>query len=108
MLFVESPETIDEMHKICQALDKPLLANMVTGGKTPILPADELKKVGYSIVIHPAAGFLSCAAGLAQAFGDLKKNGTITDATPMYKFTDFNEMIGFPAVWAFDKKYSED
>lgn len=108
ILFVESPESVEEMTKVCQSFDKPLLANMVTGGKTPVLPAEELKKLGYTIVIHPAAGFLSCAAGLAQAYGDLKKNGTVTETTPMFNFADFNEMIGFPAVWAFDKKYPED
>ena len=108
VLFVESPESVEEMSKVCKALDKPLLANMVTGGKTPVLPAEQLKALGYTIVIHPAAGFLSCAAGLHTAYSDLKKNGTVTAATPMYEFSEFNKMIGFPKVWEFDKKYAED
>ncbi len=108
VLFVESPESVEEMSKVCKALNKPLLANMVTGGKTPVLPADQLKALGYTIVIHPAAGFLSCAAGLHTAYSDLKRNGTVTSATPMYEFSEFNKMIGFPKVWEFDKKYAED
>ena len=108
VLFVESPESVEEMAKVCKALNKPLLANMVTGGKTPVLPAEQLKALGYTIVIHPAAGFLSCAAGLHTAYSDLKKNGTVTSATPMYEFSEFNKMIGFPKVWEFDKKYAED
>lgn len=108
VLFVESPESVEEMSKVCKALDKPLLANMVTGGKTPVLPAEQLKALGYTIVIHPAAGFLSCAAGLHTAYSDLKKNGTVTSATPMYEFAEFTKMIGFPKVWEFDKKYAED
>lgn len=107
VLFVESPESVQEMEQICKALDKPLLANMVTGGKTPVLPGDQLKQLGYTIVIHPAAGFLSCAAGLNAAYSDLKANGTVTDKTPMYDFMAFTKMIGFEKVWEFDKKYSE-
>jgi len=108
VLFVEAPESIEEMQKVCQSLNKPLLANMVTGGKTPVLPGKELKALGYTIAIHPAAGFLSCAAGLEKAFMDLREHGTVTDATPMYDFSEFTNMIGFPDVWAFEKRYAED
>lgn len=108
VLFVESPESVDEMAHICSALRKPLLANMVTGGRTPVLPAKELKALGYTIVIHPAAGFLSCAAGLHKAYSDLKENGTVTGATPMYEFSEFSKLMGFPAVWEFEKRYGED
>jgi 2-methylisocitrate lyase-like PEP mutase family enzyme len=108
VLFVEAPESIEEMKQVCDSLNKPLLANMVTGGKTPVLPGKELKALGYTIAIHPAAGFLSCAAGLDKAFQDLKEHGTVTEATPMYDFSEFTNMIGFPDVWAFDKRYAED
>lgn len=108
ILFVEAPESVQEMSQICQSLDKPLLANMVTGGKTPVLPGNELKALGYTIAIHPAAGFLSCAAGLDKAYSDLQKHGTVTEDTPMYVFTEFTNMIGFPEIWAFEKRYAED
>lgn len=108
VLFVEAPESIEEMQQVCRSLNKPLLANMVTGGKTPVLPGSELKELGYTIAIHPAAGFLSCAAGLDKAYQDLKKTGTVTEATPMYDFSEFTKMIGFPDVWEFDKRYAED
>jgi len=108
VLFVEAPESVEEMKTVCESLNKPLLANMVTGGKTPVLPGEELKALGYTIAIHPAAGFLSCAAGLDKAFQDLKEHGTVTEATPMYEFSEFTRMIGFPDVWAFEKRYAQD
>ena len=108
VLFVEAPESVEEMQMVCESLNKPLLANMVTGGKTPVLPGEELKALGYTIAIHPAAGFLSCAAGLDKAFHDLKEDGTVTEATPMYEFSEFTRMIGFPDVWAFEKRYAQD
>src|SRR5471032_940077 len=59
ILFVESPESEREMEKICASFDLPLMANMVEGGKTPVLPARELEKLGYRIAIFPATGFLA-------------------------------------------------
>jgi 2-methylisocitrate lyase-like PEP mutase family enzyme len=108
VLFVEAPESVQEMTKICQALDKPLLVNMVPGGKTPILPGEELKALGYAIVIHPVAGFLSCAAALDKVYTDLKSHSAVTESTPMYPFSEFNNMIGFPAIWDFEKRYADD
>lgn len=105
ILFVESPESEAEMVKIGKHFDKPLLANMVNGGRTPMLPADRLKKLGYSIAIFPATGFLAVAASLRSAYQELQDAGTSTGATPMVTFAEFNELIGFPDVWAFEKKY---
>jgi 2-methylisocitrate lyase-like PEP mutase family enzyme len=107
ILFIESPESEAEMEAIGKRFDKPLLANMVNGGRTPMLPAKRLGELGYSIAIFPAAGFLATAAALESAYGELKDAGTSTGKTPMYEFSQFNELIGFPEVWAFEKKYGK-
>ena len=107
ILFVESPESEEEMIKICKTLDKPILANMVSGGRTPVLPAEKLKAMGFSVVIQPTAGFLATAAALTKSYGELKETGTITEKTDLYPFSEFNQLIGFPEVWAFDKRYAE-
>ncbi|UEM24424.1 isocitrate lyase/PEP mutase family protein (plasmid) [Skermanella mucosa] len=107
ILFVESPETVDEMAEIGRRLDKPLVANMANGGKTPILPARDLEEMGFAISIFPGAGFLATAAALDIAYSDLLENGTTTDRTNLYSFAEFTNMIGFPEVWEFDKKYAE-
>src|SRR6187401_959724 len=59
ILFVESPESEREMEKICASFELPLMANMVEGGKTPILSAGRLTELGYRIAIFPATGFLA-------------------------------------------------
>ena len=53
VLFVESPESEDEMRAINDRLDRPTLANMVEGGRTPFLPAARLSQLGYAIAIFP-------------------------------------------------------
>ncbi|MEC5290559.1 isocitrate lyase/PEP mutase family protein [Aurantimonas sp. C2-6-R+9] len=106
LIFVESPESVDEMARIGREIDRPLIANMVNGGRTPLLPADELQALGFAVAIHPAAGFLSAAAALQTTYADLKANGINTDRTELYSFADFNQLIGFEDVWAFDRRYA--
>ncbi|XDB00339.1 isocitrate lyase/PEP mutase family protein (plasmid) [Sulfitobacter sp. LCG007] len=107
VVFVESPESEEEMKRIADEIDAPLFANMVNGGRTPLLSADRLKELGFSIAIHPAVGFLAMGAALEKAYGDLKTHGETTDAIDLYDFAKMNEVLGFQAVWDFEKKYAQ-
>jgi len=107
VIFVESPETEAEMAEIGRAIGKPLLANMVNGGRTPMLPADQLKALGFSIAIYPAVGFLSAGEALRRAYSDLQQNGTTTGTVPMYAFSEFNKLMGFEDVWDFERRFAE-
>jgi 2-methylisocitrate lyase-like PEP mutase family enzyme len=107
IIFIESPETEAEMAEIGRKIGKPLLANMVNGGRTPVLPSEKLKALGFSIAIYPAVGFLAAGEALRRAYTDLKQNGTTTDAVPMYSFSEFNKLIGFEDVWEFERRYAE-
>jgi 2-methylisocitrate lyase-like PEP mutase family enzyme len=107
IIFVESPESVEELAEIGRRIDKPLLANMVHGGRTPMLPSDKLHELGFNIAIHPALGFLSAGQALRHAYADLQKNGTTSAEVPMYSFTEFNDLIGFPDVWEFERRYKE-
>jgi 2-methylisocitrate lyase-like PEP mutase family enzyme len=106
ILFVESPESEDEMRRVCESLDTPLLANMVEGGRTPVLSAERLGEIGYRIAIWPATGFLAAAAALESAYATLKRTGSSAGAeVPLYEFAAFNRMIGFEEVWDFDRTW---
>ncbi len=107
VLFVESPESTEEVKAIAEAIDRPLLANMVNGGRTPLLPASDLQALGYRIAIYPALGFLAHGRAVRHAYQDLLDNGITTDAVPLYPFKDFNSLLGFEDVWAFEKKFAE-
>jgi 2-methylisocitrate lyase-like PEP mutase family enzyme len=106
LLFVESPETVEEMERIGRAFDLPLVANMVEGGRTPILPAAELERIGYRLAIHPGLGFLAAAAAMEKAFAGLKeKRSSVEPAAPLYDFQAMSRLMGFDEVSAFDRKY---
>jgi 2-methylisocitrate lyase-like PEP mutase family enzyme len=75
VVFIESPESEEEMLKVAAEIDAPLFANMVNGGRTPLFSAEKLASMGYAIAIHPAIGFLSVGAALQKAYSDLARNG---------------------------------
>jgi 2-methylisocitrate lyase-like PEP mutase family enzyme len=110
IVFIESPETEDEMKRIGQEIDAPLLANNVEGGRTPILTAEMLKSYGYNIAIYPAIGFLSMAAALERAYGHLLAHGdsNALPARDSYGFDRMNTLMGFPEVWDFEKRWARE
>ena len=108
LLFIESPESVEEMERIGRAFDLPLVANMVEGGRTPILPADELERIGYRLAIFPAIGFLAAGAALERAYGELKtKRSSDRFDTPLYEFKAFSQLMGFDWVAEFDRKHED-
>lgn len=108
IVFVESPESEDEMQRIGQSIDAPLLANLVEGGRTPILTVDRLRAIGYAIAIYPGLGFLTAAGAVERAYAHLKQAGT-SDGMPTasYGFARICDIMGFPDVWAFEKRWAE-
>jgi 2,3-dimethylmalate lyase len=108
ILFIESPESEDEMEKIGRTFDVPLVANMVEGGRTPILSRPELENLGFKLAIFPASGFLAMGAALQSVYGEILSTGS-SKAWPgdMYSFNDFSRLMGFERVWAFEREHSE-
>lgn len=107
VLFIESPESEDEMRQICRSFDLPLLANMVDGGRTPVLSADALAALGYAVAIFPATGFLAMGQALNDAYAHLRQHGSSTGLqTPLYDFNAFSRLLGFEKVWDFEKRWA--
>ncbi len=106
ILFVESPETIEEMRTIGRSFDRPLVANMVEGGRTAIADRKTLEEIGYSIAIFPALGFLAAGETLRKVYGHLREHGSSVGVdAPLYKFTEFSDLMGIGAVVELDQTY---
>lgn len=108
-LFIEAPQSIEEMKLICREFEGTyLLANMVEGGKTPILPLEQLKEIGYKIVIYPGA----CARVVSKALEGLyteimTKGDTLSYLDHMYIFGELNEILKLKDIKALEAKYSK-
>ena len=109
VLFVESPESEAEMAEIGRELgSKPLVANMVEGGRTPMLSNSRLAEIGYALAIYPVAGLLSAAAALRTVYAHIRDTGSsLGSPAPLYPFAEMNRLMGFEEVWAFDRAHTE-
>jgi 2-methylisocitrate lyase-like PEP mutase family enzyme len=106
VLFVESPESEAEIETIARQFDLPLIINMVPGGRTPIVSPPRLEELGYRLAIYPATGFLAAAAALESVYTHLRDGGdTAKLPVPLYSFEAFTRMMGFEAVWEFERQY---
>jgi 2-methylisocitrate lyase-like PEP mutase family enzyme len=106
ILFVEAPRTEEQMRILCRSSAKPMMANMVEGGKTPVLSADELRDIGYAGAIFPASTALAANAAIDRMLRSLKERGTSLDPDiPLYDFDYFGRINGFDEVYAFEAKW---
>ena len=108
VLFVESPETEEEMRHIGRCVEKPLLANMVEGGRTPVLTQQELEALGYKIAIFPVTALLAATQAMKTVYAQFKQTGSsaASDAALM-PFAELTTLMGFEDIWAFERQYAE-
>ena len=108
IVFLEAMTTNEEMRDACRRTSKPLLANMASGGKTPILTTAELEELGFAGAIFPALSSLAAAEAMNRAYAALKTQGTATSPdVPLYDFNLFCRQIGFEEVWEFERKWAD-
>ncbi len=109
ILFIESPESEAEMQAICRELKgTPLLVNMVEGGRTPVLPPEQLAAMGYTLAIYPVSALLAATTAMEASYRHLREHGTmIGSETPLYPFKEMTRLMGFEAVWAFDRTHAK-
>jgi 2-methylisocitrate lyase-like PEP mutase family enzyme len=107
VLFVESPESVDEMRAIGARFDLPLVANMVERGRTPVLAKADLEAIGYRIAIFPVSALLAAIQAMAGVYGHLKSTGSsLGTPVPLYDFANLSLLMGFQDVWDFDKSHA--
>lgn len=110
VLFVEAPQTLDQMHEIAKTFGGrvPLLANMVEGGKTPISTKTQLEEMGFRLVISPGS-MVRAFAHMAQAFlGDLHAHGsTAGSRDKMLDFAQINALLGLPDLLSEGEGYAQ-
>lgn len=106
MVFVEAPQSIDELKKVAESIDAPVMANMIEHGKTPLLSVQELQALGYKLVIYPLATLYMATAAVREAARVLKETGTTASLVDcMAAFHEFNELIGLKDYQALERRY---
>jgi 2-methylisocitrate lyase-like PEP mutase family enzyme len=104
IIFLEAPETEDEMRRFCTAMTRPCMANMVPGGKTPILSPARLQEIGYKLALYPVM-LLSTAVAAMQTTLVALRPGSATAMPPSISFAELQAVVGFPDYWARETRY---
>jgi 2-methylisocitrate lyase-like PEP mutase family enzyme len=107
LLFVEAPHTRTELARIPASLrGVPVMANMVEGGKTPLIAAGELERMGFALVIFPGGIVRALARTADEYYASLAAHGTSEPfRSRMLDFTSLNGLIGTPEMLALGKRY---
>jgi methylisocitrate lyase len=107
VIFVEAPRSIEELKKVADEIDAPLVANMIEAGVTPNLTGPELLKLGYRIAVWPLSGLYSATYAMREVFTELKKTSyTKKTRRMMVTFKDFNQFVDLQRYMDLEKRYS--
>ena len=105
-VFIEAPQSKEEMKEIASRVPGPLVANMLERGVTPLMGPAELNELGYQLIVWPLAPLYSVAKTLADTYGTLRRDGsTIKILDKLMPFDDFNEIVGLNDKYAADARY---
>jgi 2-methylisocitrate lyase-like PEP mutase family enzyme len=104
MIFLEAPETKDEMRRFCATIRKPCMANMVVGGKTPVLPAAALEEIGFKLAAYPLVLLSAAVSAMQQAIAALQPNANAPQP-PQVTFEELKKVVGFPDYYAREERY---
>ena len=105
-VFIEAPQSKEEMKQIASRVPGPLVANMLERGVTPLMGPAELQELGYQLIVWPLAPLYSVAKTLADTYGTLRREGsTIKILDKLMPFDDFNEIVGLNDKYAADARY---
>ena len=106
VIFIEAPKTIQEMKKIGNAINAPLVANMIEGGATPISSASQLREMGYKIILYPLSVLFSNTYATLQILKELKRAGTTKKLQKrMVNFDQFNDIVELSKYKKLEKQY---
>lgn len=106
LLFVEAVTTPEQIRALPQRLATPQLMNMVIGGKTPTLPAAELARLGYGLVLYANAALQGALAGMGRALGQLRESGELLESSGLVSpFAERQRLVDKPRWDALEARY---
>jgi 2-methylisocitrate lyase-like PEP mutase family enzyme len=104
VIFVEAPQSVEEIERIARDVDAPLLINLVLGGMTPLESATRLQELGFAIAIHPSNPLARAVLGMLEGLCELN-GGNVADHLPGRPAEFFN-LVGMAEWLELDSKYA--
>lgn len=106
VVFVESPESVEDMRRVCAEIPGFTMANMVEGGRTPLLSRDELQEIGYDLTIFPNSILRLVCRQLERFLAEFLTTGeTNSKLGEMYSHKELFDLFGFPEWAELEERY---
>jgi len=105
-VFIEAPESKEEMKEIARNVPGPLVANMIERGVTPLMTPDELKELGFDLIVWPLGPLYASTKALKDLYTTLRLKGTTQGMLDrLISFSEFHEIVGLEQKYALDAQY---
>ncbi len=111
MLFVEAPESEEEIATVAEAFpDVPLLFNWVESGKTPPVPLERLKELGYRLIIFPVSALLAATRSVQEVLAQMRAEGSPISVMEerLLPLGDFVDFIGMPEIRDLEERFADE
>jgi 2-methylisocitrate lyase-like PEP mutase family enzyme len=106
VIFVEAPRDIYQLSEVPKRLKKPALFNMAASGKTPFLSVEEIKALGFKLILYPNFMMLAAIPAMHKVLQELKSKGSVKDLVgEVASFQDFFNLLGMDEVKLIEEKY---
>jgi 2-methylisocitrate lyase-like PEP mutase family enzyme len=104
--FVEAPGSLEELAEIGRRAPKPIVANMIEGGRTPVLSREQLAGLGFQLILYPLTGLFAAARAMGSIYERLRRDGTTLGEEPrLMSFDEFNRLIGVAEKYALAERF---
>jgi len=108
IIFLEAPESVEELRRIPASVDAPHLVNLVVGGRTPILPTAEFAAMGFALVLYANVALQGAVLGMSKALGALRQGRDVgEDSGLVATFEERQRLVRKPLFDALEKKYAD-
>jgi 2-methylisocitrate lyase-like PEP mutase family enzyme len=106
ILFIESPTSLDQLRRIPQLLQSPVMINQIEGGRTPIVPVKELEAMGYKLVAYALTTLMASVHAMQGVLENLRKYGDPAGySQEIARFDELDELLGFPEVREWENRF---
>lgn len=104
--FVEAPPSLDLLAEIGRRAPRPMVANMLEGGKTPVLPREQLAEMGFQLILYPLTALFAAARAIESFYKKLRTDGTtLGEEHRLMTFAEFNALIGVEEKYALAERF---
>ena len=105
VIFIEAPQSVEEIRAIGKEIQAPLLINLIEGGKTPTLSISELELLGYKIILYPLSSIFATAYSMQQLATHIKSTGTTKGYNDLLSFKDFESVVDLQKYKDLDAQF---